>query len=105
MTVCLQYQSVYVRRDDAAVSKKLQLLVACCLLCALVARVWVKLESTDVGYQLARERQKTVALDMERRELELQLSVLKRPDALAKSARAMVGLGEHLPGQTIKISY
>lgn len=105
MTVCLQYQSVYVRRDDAAVSKKLHLVVAVCLLCVLAARVWVKLESTDVGYQLASERQKTVALDMERRELELQVSVLKRPDALARAARVQAGLGDHRPSQTIKISY
>jgi hypothetical protein len=49
MAVCLQYQSVYVRRDDAAISKKLQLLVAVCLLGVLAARVWIKLESTEAS--------------------------------------------------------
>ncbi len=105
MAVCLQYQSVYVRRDATVVSKRLQLLAAVVLLVVLAARVWMKLESTDVGYQLARERQRTVALDMERRELELQLSVLLRPDALAKAARERSGLLEHKADQTIKISY
>jgi hypothetical protein len=105
MAVCLQYQSVYVKRDSTVVSAKLQLLAACALLAVLGVRVWSKLEATDVGYQLARERQRTVSLDMERRELELQLSVLLRPDSLAKAARDKVGLSEHASGQTIKVQY
>jgi len=52
----------------------------------------MKLEATDYGYQIARERQRTVSLDMERRELELQVSVLLRPDSLAKAAHEKVGL-------------
>jgi hypothetical protein len=61
------------------------------LLALLGVKVWAKLEATDLGYSLARERQKTVALDMERRELELQRSVLMRPDSLSRSARTLYG--------------
>jgi hypothetical protein len=65
----------------------------------------MKLEATDLGYQLARERSKTVELDMERRELELQRSVLLRPDSLSKSARQMSQLQEHNPQNTIRLAY
>jgi hypothetical protein len=105
MAVCLQYQSVYVKRESVAISAKLQIVAAVALLGVLVVRVWSKLEATDLGYQLARERQLTVSLDMEKRELELQRSILVRPDSLAKAARERVGLVDHKPDQTIRISY
>lgn len=105
MAVCLQYQSVYVKRESTRVSGKAQLVGAMVLLALLGVKVWAKLEATDLGYSLARERQKTVALDMERRELELQRSVLMRPDSLSRSAREKVGLDENSLGQTLKITY
>jgi hypothetical protein len=105
MAVCLQYQSVYVRRDAVAGSLRIQIATAIALLLVLGARVWVKLEATDVGYQLARERSRTVELDMQRRELELQRSVLLRPDSLAASARNLGRLEEHRPENTIRILY
>lgn len=105
MAVCLQYQSVYVKREASRVSGKVQLVGAVVLLAVLGIKVWAKLEATDLGYNLARERQKTVALDMERRELELQRSVLMRPDTLSRSARDKVGLSEHSLEQTLKVIY
>jgi hypothetical protein len=105
MAVCLQYQSVYVRREARTISAKAQVVAAVAILGVLGARVWAKLEATDLGYQLAQARQQTVELDMERRELELQRSVLMRPDSLAKSAREMVQLSDHSPGKTIKVTY
>lgn len=105
MAVCLQYQSVYVRREKRISAVKVQLVAACALLGVLGMRVWTKLQATDVGYQLAKERQRSVALDMERRELELQRSLLLRPDALAKAARVKAGLVDRVEGQTIHISY
>lgn len=105
MAVCLQYQSVYVKREAARVSGKAQLVGAVVLLALLGIKVWAKLEATDLGYSLARERQKMVALDMERRELELQRSVLMRPDSLSKAAQDKVGLSEHSLGQTMKVAY
>jgi hypothetical protein len=105
MAVCLQYQSVYVKREAAVVSLRVQVVTALALLLVLGARVWVKLQATDTGYQLARERSKTVELDMERRELELQRSILLRPDSLNSSARKMAGLEEHRAERTIRIGY
>jgi hypothetical protein len=87
------------------VSGKVQLVGAVVLLALLGVKVWAKLEATDLGYSLARERQKTVTLDMERRELELQRSVLMRPDSLSRAAREKVGLDENSLGQTLKITY
>lgn len=105
MAVCLQYQSVYVKREAAVVSLRVQVVAAVALLVVLGARVWVKLEATDVGYQLARERARTVELDMERRELELQRSVLLRPDSLTTSARKMAHLEDHSTERSVRISY
>lgn len=61
------------------------------LLGAFCLRVWIKLEKTDLGYRLARERNYTVKLDMERRELEMKLSVAKRPDVV-RSRASQLGL-------------
>jgi hypothetical protein len=105
MAVCLQYQSVYVKREAAVVSLRVQVAAAVALLVVLGARVWVKLEATDVGYQLARERARTVELDMERRELELQRSVLLRPDSLSISARKMAQLEDHSTERSVRLSY
>lgn len=105
MAVCLQMQSVYVAREESRVSVKLQIGVAVILLGVLTVRVWSKLEATDLRYQLARERQRTVSLDMERRELELQRSLLVRPDSLAQAAREKLGLVEHTPEQTVHVVY
>ena len=105
MAVCLQYQSVYVRREAKAVSARTQFLAGMAILAVFGARVWAKLEVTDLGYQLAQARQQTVELDMERRELELQRSVLLRPDSLARSAREMAQLADHNPAKTIRVQY
>lgn len=105
MAVCLQYQSVYVKRESTVVSVRTQVFAAAVLLIVLAARVWTKLEATYLGYQFAQERSKTVELDMERRELELQRSVLLRPDSLTKSARQMSQLQEHNPAKTLRVLY
>lgn len=103
MAVCLDYQAVYVRKGAAALPKKFHVAAASLLLLSLAVKVWVKLETTDAGYSLARERQRTVDLDMQKRELDLQLSILKRPDMLANAARAKLGLSDHDPVGTIVI--
>jgi len=92
MAVCLEYQSIYAPRREVAVSVRMQVLAGSCLLIALLAKVWVKIEATEVGYQLAKEQRQTVELDMQRRELELQKSILLRPDQLRAAASARLGL-------------
>lgn len=62
-------------------------------------RIALRIEGYVVGYQLASARQTTVELDMERRDLELQLSVLVRPDRLKQVAHERLGLEEATPTQ------
>ena len=104
MSVCLDYQAVNYRiKKPLAVSFRFQLIAALLLLSVLVFRVWLRIESTNLGYILAKEKQTTVALDMQRRELELQLSVLERSDNLAKRANTKLGLTMLNPNQARKI--
>ena len=105
MAVCLDYQSVYCSRRVASVSLQWQMLAAVLLFAALALRVWVKIESTSVGYQLAHERQRTVELDMERREIELQRSVLLRPDNLSALAEKRIGLRMTPASRIIRVKY
>ena len=92
MAICLDYQAVYTDKRQTQGSLQLHLLAALVLVAALGWRVWLKIELTDVGYKLAKERQRSVELDMRRREVLLELSVLKRPDTLASRASGLLGL-------------
>lgn len=105
MAVCLDYQAVYCNKREKASSFRLQIVATSCLLVALLCKVWIKIECTDLGYQVAREMQKTVAMDMERRELELQLSVLLRADNLTAAAQKRLGMGALNPKQARKVQY
>ena len=105
MAVCLDYQAVYLRREQKRLSVRSQIVTGLCLLFVLALKVWVKIESIDLGYQLAREREISVSLDMERRELELQKSLLHRPDSLARMAREKLGLVALDPQQTERLRY
>jgi hypothetical protein len=105
MAVCLQVQSVFVGSDQRRLSARWNVVAGVALFAALALRVWTQLEVTELQRQLSQERQLTVTLDMERRELELQRSLLLRPDSLARSAREKNGLVEHAPHQTVKVVY
>jgi hypothetical protein len=105
MAVCLNYQAVYYRKDSLLISSAVQIGAAILLLAALITRVWLSIETTEIGYRLARERQKTVEMDMERRELELQLSVQLRPDNLTERAGKRLGLKPLNPEQARKIVF
>ena len=105
MAVCLDYQAVYCQREGVAGNWCLLCLAAMTLLLALVFRVWIKIETTDVGYRLAHEREQTISFDNTRRDLELQLSLLKRQDYLTQRAKATLGLQPLNPNQARKIRY
>lgn len=92
MAVCLDYQAVYGRRNLALISWWAQIMAAVLLLLTLALKIWIKIESVDLGYQLAKERQYTIEYDMQRRELELQKSVLLRSDNLTKVAAKKLGM-------------
>lgn len=104
MSVCLDYQAVY-KRKVFALSFRAQLLSALFLLLVLAFKVWVRIECTNLGYVVAKEKQETMDLDMERRELELRLSVLNRADTLAKKAHSKLGLMPLDPKQARKMIY
>jgi hypothetical protein len=102
MAVCLDYQSVYVRQP-LVFSVRIQLIVAIALLAVLVAKVWVRVECIDLGYQLAAEKDIALEHDLNRRELEFKLSVLKRPDNLAARATDRLGFERIRPTQARRI--
>lgn len=103
MAAYLDHQAVYERRKSKKSSLKVQLLAALVLLLALSMRVWIKVKSTDLGYELGKERSQMVELDMAKRELELQLSVILRPDSLGQLAAAKLGLRPLDSSQAFKI--
>ncbi len=103
MSVCLEYQSVFYDRSNFQVSLRVKLFAACIILCALLFRVWIKVNVTDFGYEIARERERAVALDMELRDLKLQESILFQSDNLKKLASQRLGLAPVQPGQVERI--
>lgn len=82
-----------------------QVLLVALLLSALVTRVWVRCEVTQIGYDLAEEHSVAVTLDMERRELELERSVLMKPDALTARASQQLGLQLGSPAEFYRVRY
>ena len=105
MAVCLDHQVVYRDKTEIRVSIKFQLLTTILLFIALTVKVWIHVETTDKGYELARERNATVQYDMKRRELELELSVLKRRDRLTELVYQKLGLKEATKSQMLEVLY
>lgn len=103
MAVCLEYQMVYRRREVRSVPLRAQIVLASLLLFSLSFKVWLHIAGTSLGYQLSQERTRAVELDMQRRELELALSVLMRPDNLMHAAEKRLGLVAMNPGQMRRI--
>ena len=104
MSICLEYQSVQVKSETWNLAA-VQILVALALLIVLLAKIWIKVGVTDLGYQLAREKRATVEYDMQIRELELQRSFLLRRDNLAAAAQQKLGMRPVHAGQIVKVQY
>ena len=66
----------------------------------LAVKVAIKIQITNTGYSLAQEEQRAVLLDNERRDLELQLSILNRHDALERRVKETLGLQSFNPART-----
>ena len=103
MAICLDYQAVYHSKQSVYLSLPLQVLAAVLLLVTLVCKIWLTVQVTAFGYRVAKERQHTIELDMERREAELQLSVLLRPDNLAEAAADRLDLKPLDPKQARRV--
>ena len=105
MAIALDYQTVYVRRKPNTLPLKWHIAAGLSLFVALTAKVWIKIECTDEGYRVARLRQEAVELDMQRREFELEHSVLLKPDNLVMRSAKKLNLGPLHPMQARRISY
>ena len=105
MAVCLEYQAVYQPRRRSLRSWYCLMGACTVLFLALAIKVAIKVQITNYGYRLARQEQVALQYDTERRDLELQLSVLKRRDNLHRVAKERLGLGSFTPAQTRYIEY
>lgn len=105
MAVCVDYQPVYFRTKSRSSAASWQVLIASCLLAVLLTRVWLRSETTELGYHLSDLRKETIELDLVRRELTMQLSVLTRPDSLAERGKRELGFAELKSSQLRSVRY
>ena len=87
------------------ISVRAQICISLILIFLLCAKVWIKIRAVQDGYDLAAHRQEAVELDLNRRELELERSLLIRPDNLAKLAEAKLDLKRLDPTRARKVMY
>ena len=105
MTPTLSYQLVYAPRRQAVASLPLNVVAVVLLVGIFGVKIWIKTQITETGYELSRSRDQMIAYDMKRRELELQRSVLLRPDAIAREAHQRLGLTTLRPSQARRVTY
>lgn len=79
------------------------LLLGLVLVGLCMAQVWVRLQVTDVGYQLSAARQMQQRLEQQRRELELELAMLRDRSHLGELAAKRLGLREPDKGQVVEL--
>ena len=68
-----------------------------------MAQVWVRLQVTDLGYQLSAARQMQQRLEQQRRELEVELAMLRDRSHLGELAQKRLGLREPDKGQVVEL--
>ena len=73
-------------------------LVALCM-----AQVWLRLQVTDIGYQLSAARQMQARLEQQRRELEVELAMLRDRSHLAELATKRLGMRDPDKGQVVEL--
>jgi hypothetical protein len=95
------YQDIYSDRVIVVRPWSCTLIATFILLFVLAFKVWVHMHSTDIGYRLGEARALHNDLDMQRRDLELQKSVLLRPHDLAQAANQRLAMYP-LSGDRIK---
>ncbi len=105
MAIALDYQTVYYKKKRRVIPLSVHIGAALLLFFALAVKVWITIECTKQGYKLSKVRSEAVALDMERRELELHKSVLLKPSNLIMRSKTKLGLTTLDPRQARKISY
>jgi cell division protein FtsL len=73
-------------------------LVALCM-----AQVWLRLQVTDVGYQISAARQMQDRLEQHRRELEVELTMLSDRSHVGGLATRRLGMREPEKGQVVEL--
>lgn len=104
MAVSLDYQPLAYNRS-IVIRPKTQMIFVVFLALALMLKVFISNSVTQLGYRLSEVKKERIELDLQRRELELQLSVLLRPDQLAQRAKQKLGLTGLDPSQARRIRY
>ncbi|HMO02688.1 MAG TPA: hypothetical protein PKD37_07250 [Oligoflexia bacterium] len=77
MSISLSNQLIIARRLPKALPLSLQLALCLVFLISLALRVWIKVETTHLGYQIAESRQLAAELTAAIAEYQMQISVLK----------------------------
>ena len=103
MSVCLNYQSVYCDRYSSASSTRFRVGALLILLAVLAMKVMIKVQETDIGYALSQARQVHSQLVLDKQELQLQLSVVTRPDLIRLQASQKLGLQDLKPHQARRV--
>jgi cell division protein FtsB len=73
-------------------------LVALCMV-----QVWLRLQVVDIGYQLSAARQMQERLEQQRRELEVELAMLRDRAHLAALAQKRLGMRDPEKGQVVEL--
>jgi len=73
------------------------------LVALAMAMVWVRLQVTEIGYQLSAARQMQERLEQQRRELEIELATLRDRTHLAEVAAKRLGMRDPDKGQVVEL--
>ena len=73
------------------------------LLGLCIVQVWLRLQVVDVGYQLSAARQMQQRLEQQRRELEVELAMLRDRTHLGELATKRLGMRDPEKGQVVDL--
>lgn len=104
MAVCLDYQSVYVKNVKTT-SHKLLILASLFLMSVLIFHVWIRAEKVSLGYQIAQAQNKTAEYTTIKKDLAMQLSVIKRYDNLMGLAKNRLGFNMQESPKILTLEY
>ena len=68
-----------------------------------MVQVWLRLQVVDIGYQLSAARQMQERLEQQRRELEVELAMLRDRAHLATLTQKRLGMHEPEKGQVVEL--
>jgi len=103
MAVCLDYQTVYLRKESSSLGWHISFASLAILLGTLIGQIWIRTQVTDLGYHISEQQRIQSQLTIERQELELEQIVLHRPDNLAERGRTVLGLRPAKKDQLFRI--